>query len=100
MCFKPSATPIQTQKLPFFPTYNLSLLKIITIMTNRHLMSIASRNHNIEIEAKEIIKKAQEEKEIEAVIGLNRIGLENEKIADALGMKIEKVLQILDNQSE
>lgn len=66
----------------------------------RHLMSIASRNHTIEIEAKEIIKKAQEEKEIEAVIGLNRIGLEHEKIADALNMQIEKVLQILDNQSK
>lgn len=69
-------------------------------MANRHLMSIASRNHTIEIDAKEIIKKAQEDKEIEAVIGLNRIGLENEKIADALNMKVEKVLQILDNQSK
>lgn len=66
----------------------------------RHLMSIASRNHTIEIDAKEIIKKAQEDKEIEAVIGLNRIGLENEKIADALNIKVEKVLQILDNQSK
>lgn len=63
----------------------------------RHLMSIASRNHTIEIDAKEIIKKAKEEKEIEAVIGLNRIGLENEKIADALNMKVEKVAQILEN---
>ena len=42
----------------------------------------------------------QEDKEIEAVIGLNRIGLENEKIADALNIKIEKVLQILDNQNK
>jgi signal recognition particle receptor subunit beta len=55
----------------------------------------ASRNHTIEIDAKEIIKKAKEEKEIEAVIGLNRIGLENEKIADALNMKVEKVAQSL-----
>jgi predicted transposase/invertase (TIGR01784 family) len=62
------------------------------------LMRIASRNHNIEIDAKEIIKKAHEEKEIEAVIGLNRIGLESEKIADALNISLEKVLQILDNK--
>jgi predicted transposase/invertase (TIGR01784 family) len=62
------------------------------------LMSIASRNHNIEIDAKEIMKKAYEEKEIEAVLGLNRIGLESEKIADALNMKLEKVLQILGNK--
>jgi predicted transposase/invertase (TIGR01784 family) len=69
----------------------------------KHLMSIASRNHTIEIDAKEMIKKAKEEakeeakaeKEMEAVIGLNRIGLENDKIADALNMKIEKVEEII-----
>jgi predicted transposase/invertase (TIGR01784 family) len=69
----------------------------------KHLMSIASRNHTIEIDTKEIIKKAKEEataeakaeKEIEVVIGLNRIGLENDKIADALNMKIEKVEEII-----
>lgn len=88
------------KKFSLYSPYNLSLLKIIAPMANRHLMSIASRNHTIEIDAKEIIKKAQEDKEIEAVIGLNRIGLENEKIADALNMKVEKVLQILDNQSK
>ncbi len=65
----------------------------------KHLMSIASRNHTIEIDAKEMIKKAKEEakaeKEMEAVLGLNRIGLENDKIADALNMKIEKVEEII-----
>jgi predicted transposase/invertase (TIGR01784 family) len=69
----------------------------------KHLMSIASRNHTIEIDAKEMIKKAKEEakeeataeKEMEVVIGLNRIGLENDKIADALNMKIEKVEEII-----
>jgi len=69
----------------------------------KHLMNIASRNHTIEIDTKEMIKKAKEEataeakaeKEMEAVIGLNRIGLENDKIADALNMKIEKVEEII-----
>jgi predicted transposase/invertase (TIGR01784 family) len=65
-----------------------------------HLMSIASRNHTIEIDAKEMIKKAIEEKEIEAVLGLNRIGLENAKIADALNMKIEKVEEILSKHTQ
>lgn len=69
-----------------------------------HLMSIASRNHTIEIDAKEIIKKAKteerEKNEIEAVLGLNRIGLENEKIADALNMKIQKVEEIIAKHAQ
>jgi predicted transposase/invertase (TIGR01784 family) len=69
-----------------------------------HLMSIASRNHTIEIDAKEIIKKAKaeekEENEIKAVLGLNRIGLENEKIADALNMKIQKVAEIIEKHAQ
>jgi predicted transposase/invertase (TIGR01784 family) len=69
-----------------------------------HLMSIASRNHTIEIDAKEIIKKAKteerEKNEMEAVLGLNRIGLENEKIADALNMKIQKVAEIIAKHAQ
>lgn len=64
-----------------------------------HLMSVASRNHTIEIDAKELIKKAKEEKEVEAVIGMNRIGIRNEQIADALNMVIERVVQILKDHN-
>ena len=63
----------------------------------RHLMSIASRNHTIKIDAKDIIKKAQEDKEIEAVLGLNENGVPVEIIAKSLKISKESVFQIIDN---
>jgi predicted transposase YdaD len=45
-------------------------------------------------------EEGKEEKEIEAVLGLNRIGLENEKIADALNMKIEKIEEIIAKHTQ
>jgi predicted transposase/invertase (TIGR01784 family) len=66
----------------------------------RHLMSIASRNHTIEIEAKEIIKKAKEEERIEAVIGFYEVGVSEDKIATALKLPIEKVRQIIESQKK
>jgi orotate phosphoribosyltransferase-like protein len=60
-------------------------------------MSIASRNHTIEIDAKDIIKKAQEDKEIEAVLGLNENGVPVEIIAKSLKISKESVFQIIDN---
>jgi predicted transposase/invertase (TIGR01784 family) len=39
-------------------------------------------------------------KEMEAVIGLNKIGLEKEKIAAALNISVEKVMQIIENQKD
>jgi hypothetical protein len=65
----------------------------------RHLMSIASRNHTIEIEAKEIIKKAKDEKEIEAVIGFHEHGVSIEIISKSLKISIEKVAQIIEGQA-
>lgn len=64
----------------------------------RHLMSIASRNHTIEIEAKEIIKKAKDEKEIEAVLGFHENGVSIEIISKSLKISIEKVAQIIEGQ--
>ena len=65
----------------------------------RHLMSIASRNHTIEIEAKEIIKKAKDEKEIEAVLGFHENGVSIEIISKSLKISIEKVAQIIEGQA-
>ena len=62
----------------------------------RHLMSIASRNHTIEIDSKDIIKKAQEDKEIEAVLGLNENDVPVEIIAKSLKISKERVFQIID----
>jgi hypothetical protein len=64
-----------------------------------HLMSIASRNHTIEIDAKEIIKKAQEEKEIEFVLRLHGKGIQSPEISDLTGLPLERILQIIENQS-
>lgn len=60
-----------------------------------HLMSIASRNHTIEIDAKEIIKKAQEEKEAETVIKLHLKGKSDEEIADLLDIPVERVKEMI-----
>jgi hypothetical protein len=62
----------------------------------RHLMSIARRNHSIEIDSKDIIKKAQEDKEIEAVLGLNENDVPVEIIAKSLKISKESVFQIID----
>jgi predicted transposase/invertase (TIGR01784 family) len=66
----------------------------------RHMMSIASRNHNIEIDAKEIIKKAKEEGKIEAVLGLYEHGVSLEIIAKSLKISKESVLQIIANHPD
>jgi predicted transposase/invertase (TIGR01784 family) len=63
----------------------------------KHMMSVASRNHTIEIEAKEIIKKAREDRDIEAVIGFYEIGVSEDNIAKALKISLDKVKQIIEN---
>jgi len=63
----------------------------------KHLHSIASRNHTIEIDAKEIIKKAKEESEIEAVIGLHENDISIPIIAKSLKITEERVKQIIEN---
>ena len=62
-----------------------------------HMMSIASRNHTIEIEAKEIIKKAKENWDVESVIGLFEVEVSEKNISKALKIPIEKVRQIIEN---
>ncbi|MFN0201924.1 MAG: Rpn family recombination-promoting nuclease/putative transposase [Bacteroidia bacterium] len=74
----------------------------------RHMMSIASRNHTIEIDAKEIIEKTKketreitiEETQFGAVIGFYEIGVSQENIATALKMPIEKVTKIIENHKK
>lgn len=64
-----------------------------------HLMSIASRNHTIEIETKEIIKKAYEEKEIEFILEMEKEGLPFSKIAKIAKKTEEEIRQIIEGQS-
>lgn len=64
----------------------------------RHLMSIASRNHTIEIEAKEIIKKAHEEKEMEFILEMSKEGLTVSKIARIAKKTEQEIQQIIDGQ--
>jgi predicted transposase/invertase (TIGR01784 family) len=69
-----------------------------------HLHSIASRNHTIEIDAKEIIEKTKketreitkEETQFEAVIGLYENGVQLPIIAKSLKIREEKVKQIIE----
>lgn len=63
----------------------------------KHLHNVASRNHSIEIDAKEIIKKAKEEAEIESVIGLFENDVPIPIIAKSLKITEERVKQIIEN---
>jgi predicted transposase/invertase (TIGR01784 family) len=65
----------------------------------QRLMKLAGYRETEMTDAIDLIQQGKEEKEIEAVIGLNRIGLDKGKIAEALGITIEKVNQIVENQS-
>ncbi len=60
-----------------------------------HLRSIASRNHTIEIDAKEIIDKAKEETKTEAVIEMHKDNVPVKAIAKYLKLSEEQVLQII-----
>ena len=64
-----------------------------------HLMSIASRNHTIEIEAKEIIKKAKEEERIEVILEMHKDGVPAKTIAKYLKTSEEQIVQIIKKQS-
>jgi predicted transposase/invertase (TIGR01784 family) len=63
-----------------------------------HMMRIASRNHTIEIEAKEIIKKAHEEKEIEFILEMEKEGLSVSTIAKIAKRTEQEIQQILDGK--
>ena len=64
-----------------------------------HLMSIASRNHTIEIETKEIIKKAKEEERIEVILEMHKDGVPAKTIAKYLKKSEEQIVQIIKEQS-
>jgi predicted transposase/invertase (TIGR01784 family) len=66
----------------------------------RHLMNIASRNHTIEIDAKEIIKKAKEEQGIEIILEMHKDGVPAKTIAKYLKTSVEKIVQIIEEYAE
>jgi len=61
-----------------------------------HLMSIASRNHTIEIEAKEIIKKAKEERDIELILRMDKEGFTIPQIARVTQKSEDEIKKILN----
>jgi len=61
----------------------------------RHLMSIASRNHTIEIDAKEIIKKAQEERDIELILSMDKEGFTVPQIARVTQRSEDEIKKII-----
>jgi predicted transposase/invertase (TIGR01784 family) len=61
----------------------------------RHMMDIASRNHTIEIDAKDIIKKAKEEERIELVIEMHKDGVPNKTIAKYLKSTEEYIDKVI-----
>ena len=61
----------------------------------KHLHNVASRNHSIEIDAKEIIKKAKEEAEIDTVIGFYENDVPIPVIAKSMKITEEKVSKSL-----
>ena len=58
-------------------------------------MSIASRNHTIEIDAKEIIKTAKEEQMIEVIIEMDREGFSVAQISKVSKKSEQEITQIL-----
>lgn len=50
-------------------------------------------------EIQDLVKQAEDRKEIEAVLGFHAIGVSSENIAKALKITLEKVTQIIENQS-
>ncbi len=64
----------------------------------KNLRDIASDQHTKMADAQEFIKKGEENKEIEAVIGFYEIGVSPENISKALKITLEKVLQIIGSQ--
>jgi predicted transposase/invertase (TIGR01784 family) len=64
----------------------------------RHMMSIASRNHNIEIDAQAIIKNAKEEQIIETIIEMDKEGFSIAQIAKVSKKSESEVLQVIESQ--
>jgi hypothetical protein len=65
----------------------------------RHLMDIASRNHTIEIDTRDLINKTKAEEKINTVIKLHKKGKSAEEISDLLDIPLTEVVEILDNHS-
>lgn len=69
----------------------------------KHLHEVASGNYNEMVDAQDLInqgiEKGEEKKEIETIIKLHRKGMKNQEIADLLEISVEKVNQIIENQS-
>ena len=70
----------------------------------KHIRDIASEQHTKMADAKELIdnavKKAKEQKDIDAVLGLLGQGIPNEVISKALNIQISKVDQIISENKK
>ena len=65
----------------------------------RHLMNIASRNHTIEIETKEIIKKAYEDLKAELILEMEKEGVSVSKTAKIAKKTEQEIGQIIDGRA-
>lgn len=66
----------------------------------RNLMDIASRNHTIEIEAKEIVKKAYQEKEVELILEMDKESLSIAQIAKITKKDEDEIRQIIERNKD
>ena len=66
----------------------------------KKLRDIASEQHTKIADADDFIKKGEERKETEAVLGFSKIGVSEENIAIALKISLEKVYKILKNNKK
>jgi hypothetical protein len=65
-----------------------------------HLHSIASRNHNIEIDTQEVINKTVDKTKQEVVIRLLLVGMSPEHIVDVVQLPLAKVQAIVKKQNK
>ena len=64
----------------------------------KELRDIASEQHTKMADAQDLIKKGEENKEIETVLKLKNKGKSKEEIADLLDLPLDMISKILDNQ--
>jgi predicted transposase/invertase (TIGR01784 family) len=65
----------------------------------KELRDIASEQHTKMADAQDLIKKGEENKEIETILKLKGKGMSNQEIADLLDLQLETVVKIVENQS-
>jgi len=66
----------------------------------KNLMDIASDQHSKMADAQELINKGKEERDVEIVLRLHNKGKKPDEISDLTGLPLQRVNQIIENQSD